>query len=135
MRITIIFTGALLVAACGGQQAETANEAEPATTQATENAVASLPEGERNAVFIRAIRDSSDAGQVCQHVASSERVGEIRGDPVWRAHCDDGSSWTIVLSAPDTAQVINDAEARLAGVNLTAPAENETAPVANTQGQ
>ena len=133
MRATIIFTGALLLAGCGGQQAQTANDAEPATTEATENAVAALPEGARNAAFIRAIRDTGAAGGRCQHVDRSQAAGEYRGHPVWRAHCDDGSSWTIVVTAPDTVQVIDDAEARLAGVNLTEPAANEAAPERNAQ--
>ena len=133
MRATILFAGALLLAGCGGQQADTANNAEPATTEATENAIAALPEGARNAAFIRAIRDTGAAGGRCQHVDHSQAAGEYRGRPVWRAHCDDGSSWTIVVTAPDTVQVIDDAEARLAGVNLTEPEVNATAPEQNAQ--
>ena len=133
----IIATGlALCLAACGGQPPAATNNAATATTNATENTIAALPEGARNAVFMRAIRDTGGpAAQSCQHVDRSSAAGEYRTYPVWRAHCDDGSSFTIVLTAPDTAQVINDAEARLAGVNLTEPAaENAAAPEHNGQG-
>jgi hypothetical protein len=135
MRVVHIFAGALLLAGCGSQRSESVNQAEPANVQATGNTIAALPEGARNAVFIRAIRDSSTSGERCQHVESSQAAGEYRGNPVWRARCADGSSWTIVVTAPDTVQIIDDAEARLAGVNLTEPAANEAAPAANAQGQ
>ena len=137
MRASIVGTGLiLLLAGCGGPAPEAANQAATANTNETENTIAALPEGARNAVFIRAIRDTGGpAAQSCQHVDSSQAAGEYRSYPVWRAHCDDGSSFTIVLTAPDTAQVINDAEARLAGVNLTEPApENAAAPAQNAQG-
>ena len=73
-----------------------------------------LPEGQRNAVFIRAIRDSEGD---CQGVESSEPAGEHEGVPLWRARCTDGSSWTIAVTDNGTAQVINDAEAPFATSN------------------
>ncbi len=70
-----------------------------------------LPEGQRNAVFIRALQD---AAQPCQHVESSQRSGEYRGLPVWTARCTGGTDWTIVVNADGTAAVLNPAEAELA---------------------
>jgi hypothetical protein len=123
--IFVTFALALLAAGCGGREPAATNAAADNAIEDAQNRLAALPEGQRNGVFIRAIRD---AGQACQHVDSSERVGEYRGNPVWRAHCDEGgSSWTIVVTADGTAQIINDAEARLAGLNMVEPAENEAA--------
>jgi hypothetical protein len=127
------------LAACGTQPAETTANVSGNAADNAANQLASLPEGQRNAVFIRALRD---ANQPCQHVDSSESLGEYRGFPVWRAHCDNGATnWTIVVTADGTAQIINDAEARLAGLNVSdadengaAPA-NEAAPAANLQGR
>ena len=122
MRATMFATAlSLLLVGCGGERVEPANRTEMITPQETENRISALPEAQRNAVFIRAIRD---AGEMCQHVARSERIGEHRGYPVWRAWCDEGSTWTIVLAHGASVQVVNDAEARLAGANLTAPEEN-----------
>ena len=135
--IALAFSASL--AACGSQPAETSANATGNAVDNTANQLASLPEGQRNAVFIRALRD---ANQPCQHVDSSESLGQYRGYPVWRAHCDNGATnWTIVITADGTAQIINDAEARLAGLNVSdanengaAPA-NEAAPAANMQGR
>jgi len=126
MRKILIGAAAALAAAlgaCGDTATETSN-VEVAGPEETENRLESLPEGQRNAVFIRAI---SDAGQECQHVESSERAGEHQGFPVWNAHCAGGGTWTIVVMNDGTAAVLNAAEARLVG-------DNEAAP-ANAQGQ
>ena len=113
---------ALALAACGDRGGEDANRAE---VNAVENAsgdianrLAALPEGQRNAVFIRAIRD---AGEDCQFVESSTPAGEYQGNPVWSAQCEGGSSWSIVVMPDGTAHLVNDAEARLVGVNQAAP--------------
>ena len=122
MRSMVMAAGlALALAACGGD----GRERSPATDQATGNGsndvanqLAALPEGQRNAVFIRAIRD---AGEDCQHVETSTRAGEYEGMPVWSAQCAGGPSWTIVVTRDGTAQLINDAEARLVGLDRAAP--------------
>jgi hypothetical protein len=79
-----------------------------------------LSEGQRNGVFIRAIRD---ANLDCQHVDSSEAAGVQQGYPVWTAHCDSGATYTIVLTGNGSAQVIDAAEAALA--NTQAPANRQ----------
>ena len=120
MRMLMIGASAALavaVAACdGGEAPEPAvdegavNEAAPA--EAAGNQVEALPEGQRNAVFIRAIQDS---GQDCQHVDSSARAGEHQGLPVWTATCQSGVQYTIVIGNDGTASVLNPAEAALLG--------------------
>jgi len=134
MRTTRLILGlALLAAGCGGSEPapvanDTAsNDSASNAIEDAQNRLAALPEGLRNGTFIRAIRDS---GQTCQHVESSEPIGEYRGFPVWRALCEDGTSWTIVVFDDGGVQVINDSEARLPGFNMTAPDGNAAAPAA-----
>ena len=121
MRAVMLATGTmlgLLLAGCGDQRAEQTNRAAEAPLGDAANQLAALPEGQRNGVFIRAIRD---AGQECQHVESSVRAGEYEGNPVWSAQCAGGDSWTIVVTPDGTAQLVNESQARLVGVNQAAP--------------
>jgi len=108
MRMSLIAILALSAAACSkdGQvpNANAVNAAEPAGNQ-----VAALSEGQRDAVFIRAIRD---ARLECQRVQGSMRAGEYRGMPVWRARCQGGGEWIIVIANDGTAQILNPAEVR-----------------------
>jgi hypothetical protein len=121
MRKLMIGTVAALaatVAGCDGGAPEAANQqVEVPGPEATQNRLEAMPEGERNAVFIRAIRD---AGQDCQYVESSSRAGEHRGFPVWTARCQGGGEWTIVLMNDGTASILNPAEARLVETNEAA---------------
>jgi hypothetical protein len=112
---------AVLLASCQGNAPEPRNEA-AAGARSVQNELASLPEGQRNAVFIRAIRD---ANQDCQNVESSTLVGQHQGFPLWSARCEGGRTFTIAIGNAGEAQVIDDSVARVAG--------NETAP-ANAQG-
>ena len=72
-----------------------------------------MPEAQRNAVFIRAIRD---AGRECQHVESSARAGEVNGAPTWTATCANDVQWTIAIGGDGIAQVMSPAELEAAGV-------------------
>ena len=72
-----------------------------------------LPEGQRNAVFVRALRD---AGRDCQGVVSSAFQGPLRGRPTWTARCDDGVGWVIIIGKTGIAEVVNLEEAERAGV-------------------
>ena len=112
---------AVALAGCEGGTQQAANDAADvsngAAPEATENQLEALPEGQRNAVFIRAIQD---AGQQCQHVESSARAGEHEGFPVWTARCSGGTEWTIVIGNDGVAQVLNPAEAELLGGNAAA---------------
>ena len=105
MRIPLIAALAAATAACGsggqnnaGPTAATANAPEPAG-----NRVAALSEGQRNAVFIRAIRD---AGLQCQHVERSTPAGTAQTMPVWRATCQGGRDYLIGIGADGTAQIL-----------------------------
>lgn len=119
MRTMIIMAGAALVlAGCDGGAPETVNKAEPVGPEAVQNQLVAMPEGQRNAVFIRALQD---AGQECQHVESSAPAGEHQGFPVWSARCSDGGNWTIVITNDGTAAVLDADERRLVGDNQAAP--------------
>ena len=72
-----------------------------------------IPEGERNAVFIRAIRD---AGRDCQSVVGSAYQGAFRDRPTWTARCDDGVGWVILMGKAGIAEVVNLPEAERAGL-------------------
>lgn len=120
MRVTILAAGgalALGLAGCGSPTAPPTNQT-AADPQSTENQITSLAEGQRNGVFIRAIRD---AGLDCQHVESSAPAGSHEGFPLWRATCEGGRSYTLVIGNAGTVQILDDAAARLVG--------NETAPI------
>lgn len=124
MRNLTIVTAAALAfgaAACSDRGAGPGNAVEVPGPEAVQNQIASMPEGQRNAVFVRAIRD---AGQDCQHVESSDAAGAHQGFPVWNAHCRGGGTWTIVIMNDGVAQVLNAAEAQLIGDNQAA-APNE----------
>jgi len=123
-RMTIMAGLALVLTGCGGSAPESVNKVEPAGAEAVENEIAAMPEGQRNAVFIRALQD---AGQECQHVDSSAPAGEHQGLPVWSARCSDGGNWTIVITNDGTAVVLDADERRLVD-------DNEAAPQ-NQQGQ
>jgi hypothetical protein len=107
---------AFALAACGGaDEAPPGNAAGQAgdaavTPQATQTRLESLSEGQRNAVFIRAIQDS---GEQCQHVQSSARAGDHQGLPLWRANCGGGVEYVIVIGNDGSAAVLNPAEAGL----------------------
>lgn len=103
MRASLITALALATAACSGGQnqaniANTANAAEPVTNQ-----VAALSDAQRNAVFIRALRD---AGMDCQHVERAVPAGMVQNMPAWRATCQGGAEWTILIAADGSAQIL-----------------------------
>lgn len=120
MRSIILMTGTfmvLLLAGCGPAAereatVETGAQGNQATNYQAE--LAALPEGQRNAVFIRAIRD---ARLDCQHVESSQPAGDHQGNPVWDVRCAGGGNWTLVVTPDGTAQILNADEARLVGTD------------------
>ena len=107
-----LFSVAILLAGLAGcgSSTTTGNGQSPAPTSYGERLQA-MPDGQRNAVFIRAIRD---AGLACQHVAGSTPNADYRGMPVWNVRCDGGGNWTVVLGNGGIAQILNANEARLA---------------------
>jgi hypothetical protein len=108
------------LAGCGGPSSPAGNESAAAETENVQVRIADLPVGQRNGVFIRAIRD---AREDCQHVERSERSGEHQGRPVWTAYCAGGGEYTIVIGDDGMAAVLDAAESRLADGDQTA---NET---------
>lgn len=107
MRALLCLAALLPLAACGGATREDA----AANTAAADNGytarVASLNEGERNAVFLRAIRDG---GRDCQGVERSEAIAPVGGKPAWVATCEDKGSWIVVLG-DDGVATVTDARA------------------------
>ncbi|MCG7347837.1 hypothetical protein [Sphingomonas sp. ACRSK] len=95
---------ALALTACGGNSEPQPNAADNgATAEATQQLdakVAALSEGQRNGVFIRAIRD---AGLPCQGVTASERSGDAQA--TWTATCTDGSKHIIAFTPDGMAKV------------------------------
>lgn len=108
MRMTATLMLALLTVACGQPaQQQPANQVAPAVIG---QRIAALAEGERNAVFIRAIRD---AGMDCQQVTGSAPAALYRGMPVWTATCRGGGRWTLVVGPNEVVQILNASEAQL----------------------
>jgi hypothetical protein len=103
----LILLAALLVGACDPG----VKPAEPTDDQglkAMKGRIDSLAEGQRNATFLRAIRD---AKQPCQAVVGSAYNGEQFGRPSWAARCSDGSDWLVMLDAGGRALVTRRQEA------------------------
>jgi len=119
MRHLLIAGLVISAAACGGVN-QSSNGTAPHAAEPVGNQVAALSAGQRDAVFIRAIRD---ARLECQHVQGSFRAGEYRGMPVWQVRCQGGGEWVIVVANDGTAQILNPAEAR-----------SVTPPIANGAG-
>lgn len=109
MRTALILPLMICATACGGDQPSERADASAAPAAAAQQ-IAAMPEAQRNAVFIRAIRD---ARMECQHVESSSRAGAYEGHPVWTARCTGGGNWTIVIGDNGVAQILNADEARL----------------------
>lgn len=103
MRTIAILVAALVLTACQtapDQNSSTAAAPTDAVNYAAE--VAALSDRQRNAVFLRAIRD---AGHGCQGVTRSEQVGDRAGKATWRAKCDDGTAHLVQVRPDGTAMV------------------------------
>lgn len=99
---------AMILGACG--QIQPSNQAAAdGTARIDAERLAEMPEGQRNAVFIRAIRD---AGLDCQHVERSRAEPDHRGYPVWTAECAGGGRWTLVVTGTG-AQILDTDAMRL----------------------
>lgn len=114
MRAPITFallTAVAATAGCGqasddaAANAAAANAAAAAREQREQTAaIAALPEGQRNAVLFRAIRD---AGQACQQVTASAAETTTRGQQAWLATCDDKGQWLVIPGAGGVATVVD----------------------------
>lgn len=93
----------LCLAACGETGVDNKDRSIQVPNGPVANDVASLNTPARNAVMLRAIRD---AGFDCQSVTESSKAADIKGFPAWKARCDDGKSWLMVLEKQGYAQVV-----------------------------
>lgn len=91
-----------LLAGCGSPTPVPAatNAAAPADTTAA--SIRTLPDGQRTAVFLRAIRD---AGHDCQGVTKSAEVTANGSPPTWQATCQDGAQWLVAIGLDGAATV------------------------------
>lgn len=106
MRLSLISVTILALAACNSKVDNTAQPA-PNTTNASENVatkVASLPENERNGVFLRAIRDADIS---CRDVTKAEQIEATAGTPTWRAQCEEGDAHLVLIEPDGSAKVIS----------------------------
>lgn len=104
--LALTLTLTLTLAACGGPENNAATApAEPAAngTDYVE-AIRTMPDGQRHATMLRAIRDAS---QDCQQVTQSAEGQPVNGRPAWMATCEDGRSWTVVVAPDGNATVTN----------------------------
>jgi hypothetical protein len=101
----------LLATACGGGEKEAANLTNNISagaaggaggTSDAQNQVRALPEGQRNGVLIRAIRD---ANLNCQHVTQSTETKTSNNVPVYEATCEDGAVYAVAIADDGTATV------------------------------
>lgn len=107
--IAMIAAVLLLIGAFGRNDDGAIIESAPVATVGEQ--IAALPESERNAIFIRAIRD---AGQECQLITSSRTGSSYRGMPTWDAACLNGRHRTLFIAEDATAQMLNADETQLA---------------------
>ena len=119
-RIGLVAALAISTAACGGSSEPALNQPNRTNVHNVINQVAALSDRQRNAVFIRAIRD---AGLECQHVDWSTRSGTYRTMPVWTVGCARNQVWIIVVGDDGIAQVLNPAEGLLIYNRLDANGE------------
>ena len=104
MRNWMAAAAALALAGCGGGEAVPTPEQNAQAAQETlaiEARVAALSPGQRNGVFIRAIRD---AGLRCQGVVNSERAPPP-ARATWIARCTNGSGHIIAFGPNGMAKV------------------------------
>lgn len=98
---------ALALASCGdGGTADQASIEVPEGN--VQQRLEDMPERQRAAVFIRAIRD---AGIPCQEIEQSRYIGEIEGQPSWAARCAGLGEHRIVIGRDGMASVIPPAPA------------------------
>lgn len=108
-----VFVTALMLGGCERGTPETGTTSIQVPEGDYQARLEAMPEGQRNAVFIRALRD---AGRDCQGVVSSAYQGPLQNRPTWTARCDDGVGWVIIIGKDGIAEVVNLGEAERAGL-------------------
>jgi hypothetical protein len=99
--------GAIVLAGCDSG-VKPADPTETKEIQAIKGRIDELSDPQRNAVFLRAIRD---ARQPCQGVAGSAYNGIHFNRPSWVARCSDGQDWLVMIEASGRALVAKREEA------------------------
>jgi len=107
LRAAILLLG-LLSACDGGGEATEPKPIEVAEGGFRER-IEALPQEQRDAVFLRAVRD---AGHECQTVSGSAYNGIHFGMPSWAARCENGKDWLIMLGKGGRAHVAAREEAK-----------------------
>lgn len=64
--------------------------------------VRDMPEAQRRATFLRAIRD---ARQACQQVTDAQASDPVDGNAAWGVRCEDGRGWLISIARDGNAKV------------------------------
>jgi hypothetical protein len=100
------------LAACSKHEPAEQNTAAAMPTTNYLAQIEALPQGQREGVFLRAIRD---AGQDCQGVTKSQSTQTGDGKPAWAATCADGSTYVLVLGQDGIMTVTNAASVRGTG--------------------
>ncbi len=103
MRTILLAAAPLALAACDGNPAAPQAQPTPQGPSEFQRQVAALEPAQRNAVFIRAIRD---AGHDCQGVTKSESKPPVGGDPLYHATCSDKATYGVVIGRDGAATVI-----------------------------
>lgn len=109
MRATPILIGLLAgLSACqnGGDSTNDAASANTSTPAANGTdyvaTIRDMPEAQRRATFLRAIRD---ANQACQQVVDDKASDPVDGNAAWGVRCEDGRGWLISIAPDGNAKV------------------------------
>lgn len=94
----------VLLAGCDPAPPPAPVPTEPQVPSAFQNQVAALAPGQRDAVLIRAIRDSR---LDCQGVTESRPAAtSTPTKPVWIARCTNGATYGVIINPDGTAGVV-----------------------------
>ncbi|MDP1027683.1 hypothetical protein Q5H91_10700 [Sphingomonas sp. KR1UV-12] len=97
-----------LLAGCDRQPVPAANTAAAATNEAAAPEegyaakIRALPAGQRDGVFLRAVRDSKES---CQEVTNEYEINPMQGKDSWAVTCDKTNHWVIAIDGDGNAQV------------------------------
>ncbi len=98
---------AAVVGACGAGDDSTNDAASNAGAPAANGtdyvaAIRDMPQAQRRATFLRAIRD---ARQACQQVVDDKAAEPLNGAATWGVRCEDGRGWLIAIARDGNAKV------------------------------
>jgi hypothetical protein len=97
-----------VLAACGSGEGSTNDAATSGAGGVATNgtdyvqAIRDMPEAQRRATFLRAIRD---ARQACQQVVEDKAAEPVEGNAAWGVRCEDGRGWLISIARNGDAKV------------------------------